>query len=333
MKATGMKHEELVQALGPLGGLYAQPEVQRILVDAPRQVLVERGGRLEPSGVRFDSPEALEAVIEAALALAGVARSLGETIYEARLVDGARLLAVLPPTAPNGPYLVIGKLVVPTLTWEQLLEFGSVTPGELELLQSAIRARRNFLIAGGTASGKTTVANLLAESIPEQERLVIVEGVHEMQIRSPRAIFLEADEASGPSLSALLSAAARMRPDWLVVGELLGAESMRAMEIFSRGHNGMTTIHADSAEDALARLEALCLMANLGLGLNEIRTLIAAAIQVITYQERLPNGKRRLTHIVELRGLENGRYVLQPLWRYNPQNDQIEPTGLAASWA
>ncbi len=327
-----MEHDELVQALGPLGTLYEQATVQRILVDAPGTVLVEQQGRLEESEVRFESPEALNTVIEATLALAGVERLQGETICEARLADGARLLVVFPPTAPDGPYLVIGKLVVPTLTWEQLIEFGSITPQAQELLQSAIHARRNLLIAGGTNSGKTTVANLLAQSIPEGERLVVVEGVHEMQIRTPRAVFLESGGNGEPSLSELLSVAARMRPDWLVVGELLGPEAMRTMEIFGRGHNGMTTIHAESAEEALARLEALCLMANLGLGLGEIRTLIAAALQVITYQQMLANGKRRLTQIVELRGLEGGRYVLQTLFRYDPQSGRIEPTGIKPSW-
>jgi len=318
-------------ALGPLGSLYADPDVLEIMVDSPDRVLFERQGTLEDAGIRFDSPEALRTVIDATLALCGVKLEPGQTIADTRLSD-ARLLVVLPPTAPQGPYMVIRKLPVSILTWDKLFEFGFITRQALDLLQSAIRAQINILIAGGTGSGKTTLANLLAESIPSEERLVIAEGAREFRIRHPRAVFLEAGGPANLSMAELLRTAAKMRPDWLVIGKMVGPEALHALEIMSRGHSGMTTIHANSPEDALARLEAMCLMANLGLGLSEIRGLIAAAFQLITYQSWLPDGKRRLIQITELSGLEHDRYVLQPLMRFTPDTDKLHSTGVKPGW-
>jgi pilus assembly protein CpaF len=265
--------------------------------------------------------------------LGGVTLGLAQTIGEIRLPDGvARMLTVLPPTAPAGPTLVIRKLIVPTLSWEKLIGFGAISQPALDLLRSALHAHKSILVSGGTGSGKTTVLDLLAESIPPEERLVVVEEVHEIQIRHPRVVFLEAAAPVRVPMADLLSTAAKMRPDWLVIGELWGPEALRAVEILSRGHEGLTTIHAESVENALARLEMLCLMANVGLGLGEIRNLIASALPVITYQQRLASGARRITQIVELCGLEHDRYVLQPLVRYNPETDAIEATGAQPSW-
>ena len=327
-----MVEKDLLKALGPLAPLYSDPEVLEIMVDAPERVLVERSGRLEQAGVRFESPEALRAVIDAALALGDVRLAPGQTVGDARLSGAARMLAVLPPAAPQGPCLVIRKLHPVTLTWDQVIELGFITREALDLLQGALRAHVSVLIAGGMGSGKTTVANLLAEDIPPQERVLVVEEVHELQIRHPRAVFLEAAGPDKPTMTDLLSAAARMRPDWMVIGELYGPEAMHAFEIASRGHPAITTTYANSPADALARLEALCLMANLGLGLGEIRALVASAIQLITFQQRLPDGRRKVMQIVELRGLDNERYVLQPLFRYDPAQDKLEPAGARPAW-
>jgi pilus assembly protein CpaF len=331
-----MTDKDLLAALGPLAPLFSDPQVIEIMVDAPDRVLVgrqeQKGEELQDASVSFSSHEALQSVIEAILGQAGVEPAAAQTIITARLGDQARMLVVFPPTAPHGPHLVIRKLVIPTLTWEQLIEFGAVAPQTLELIQAAIQARANMLIAGGPGSGKTTVASLVAGLIPAEERLIVVESAHELQIQHPRAVFLETGDAAELSLSDLLSAAAKMRPDWLVIGELIGPEAMRALEIINRGHSGMTTIHATSPEDALARLESMCLMANLGLGLGEIRALIASALRLITYQEMLPDGRRKIMQIVELCGLENERYVLQPLFRYDLAAQRFESTGIKPSW-
>jgi len=328
-----MNEKELLTALGPLALLYSDPAVLEIMVDTPDRALVERGGRLEDAGIRFDSPEALRAVIDATLALAGVELAPGQTISDVRLTDGARMQVVLPPTAPHGPCLVIRKLTIPLITWDKIIEFGAITPEALDFLRSAVCAHVNILIAGGPASGKTTIANRLAECLPPEERMVVVESVHEMQIDHLRAVFLEAAGPAELTMTDLLSAASKMRPDYIIIGELNGAEAMRALELMRTGHSALTNTHANSPEDALTRLETMCLMANLGLGLGEIRALIASALQLIVVQLRLPDGRRRrVMHIVELRGLEDSRYVLQPLFRYDPASDKLEPTGAKPSW-
>ena len=180
-----------------------------------------------------------------------------------------------------------------------------------------------------------TLANRIAELIPAEERLVIVETDHELQIHHPHAVYMETTQSSGNpgiSMPELIHTGTLMRPDWLIIGELTGPEAMQAIEVLGRGHSGMTTIHGNSLEDALMRLETMCLTANLGLGPIEIRNLIAAAIQLICYQKRLPNGKRKIIEIAELRGVENGQFILERIFRYDLSKDRLEATGTKPSW-
>jgi pilus assembly protein CpaF len=330
--------EKILAALGPLAELYADPAVLEILVDAPESVLVERGGRLVQADVRFESAQAIRALIDGLLALNEESVRPGETILPIRFPGGeARGMAVLPPTALQGPCLTIRKLMnIGWISWEQLIEWGSVTQAAVDCLRRAVLAPVNILVAGGTGSGKTTVANRVAEMISPEERLVIVENFHELQIRHPRAIYLEANGqpagGAGVSMNELIATGAKMRPDWLIIGELHGPEAMRAVEVLGQGYSGMTTIHGNSLEDALARLEAMCLTANMGLGLLEIRGLIAAAVQLVCYQKHLPNGRRMIIEIAEMRGVENGQFVLERLFRYDAQQDSLDATGVKASW-
>lgn len=323
--------EKMIQAaLAPLEPLLSDPDVQEILVDAPDRVLVERRGQLEVSGVTFPSPEAVRAAIEAALSLGGTTFAPGQTVADTRLSDGTRVLGVLPPTAVGSPYMVLRKFYTRAMTWEKLLSYSSITHEGYELLMGAVRAPVNILVTGGNGSGKTTLLNLLAESAPAHERLVVVGEAEELPVTHPRRIHL----ASSAALSAidLLSTAAKMRPDWIVFSELRGAEALPLLQIFSLGVSGMTSLHATSAAEALARLEALCLMANLGLGLAEIRAQIVSAFRLITCQRRFPNGSRRLTEITELLGLEDGRYLLQPLMHENAETGQLARTAAKPSW-
>jgi pilus assembly protein CpaF len=320
-------------ALAPLEPILQDGSVSEIMIDGPDRVLVERKGRIEDTSVKFASAEALRAAIDAALALGGEAFAPGQTVCDARLSDGSRILAVLPPTAPDGPYLVLRKFFTRGMTWERLFEYNSVSREMYDLLNSAIRARRNMLVAGGTGSGKTTVLNLLAESVPAEERVIVVGDRGELPVNHPRRIHLEPNRRAGLSQTDLLLTAAKMRPDRLVCTEFMGAEAIHALQLANTGHDGsLFTIHANSAEDALARLEAMCLMADLGLGLGEIRAMIASAVHVITCQQRLPDGSRKLTQVTEVLGLENDRYVLQPLMRYNPETGQFERTLAKPSW-
>ena len=328
-----MVKNEYLEALGPLAPLYQDPQVHEIMVDAHDKVIVDRMDRLVDAGVKFESPAALRTVIDTLMALGGIKLGPEQTSGHLRFPDASRCLAVIPPTAVDGPYLVIRKTRSGHFSMDDLIGFGSITEEQYALLKSALQTRQNILIAGGTGSGKTTVANVLTDDFPDDERVVVVELVYELQPRLERFVRLAADSSPDHSMDDLVNLAAKMRPDRLIVGELHGPEAFQTLNIFNMGYDGsLTILHASSPEDALARLETMCLMANLGLGLNEIRTLIASALQLITYQERLPDGSRKLTHIVELCGLENGRYLLQPLFRYNPETKRIESTGIQPSW-
>jgi pilus assembly protein CpaF len=329
-----MSNQSILTALGPLAPLFEDPAVTEIMVDSAERVTFECKGKIEDAAIRFDPPETLHTLIDNVLGLAGASLAPGETIKDVRFPDNrSRALIVLPPTAVTGPYLVIRKTIFAEVTWDLLFQYGSMNQETHELLKAAILARANILVAGGPGSGKTTILNRLAELIPPDERVVIVEAAHEFQISHPRAIYLEA-HATGITMNDLLEASTKMRPDRLVISELMGSEALHVLEIFNRGHDGcMTTIHSMGTEDTLTRLEAMCLMANLGLGLCEIRTMIASALQMIVYQKLLPNGKRRIIDIVELRGIQDERYILQPLMRYNPENDKMELTGVKPSWA
>lgn len=325
-----MNQQKILTALGPLAILYSDPSVTEIMVDAPDRVLVERSNGIEPTDVRFSSAEDLAGAMLALLDACGSSRQPDQSVCEMRFPDGsARALAVFPPVALAGPALVIRKLSTRRITWEEMMDFGFANQAIYEFFQAALRAPANILIAGGTGSGKTTFANRVVELIPASERVVVAEAYHEFTFQHPRAVFLEAT-GSNISMPELILTAARMRPDWLVVGELLGPEALTLLEVFGRGHSGLSTLHADNAQDALARLEAMCLGANLGLGLVEIRSLICSAVQVISVQHRIKTGARRITEIVELRGQEDGRYVLQPLFRYDPATDQVNQVGQAS---
>jgi pilus assembly protein CpaF len=243
------------------------------------------------------------------------------------------MTAILSPTAIGGHSVVFRKWMTRQLTWEKLFEFNSITPEARDLLRSALEARLSLLVAGGTSSGKTTLANRIVELVPPEERIVVVERTHEYQFDQPRAVFLEADATPGLSMNELLEAATKLRPDRLVIGELSGAEAMTVMRILGNGYTGITTLHADNLENALTRLEAMCLMANLGLGLGDIRQAIVSALQLVMYQECLePNSNRKVTLISELRGLENGHYILQPLMRYDPESGRLVTTGAKPGW-
>jgi pilus assembly protein CpaF len=333
-KEIKMDTKNLGTALGPLAPLYFGPDVLEIMVDSCDRTLVEKERKLIDAEVKFDSPEAIQAVVEALLALTGKQLNPEETVVHIPFPESqARAVAIFPPTAIQGPHLVIRKLMNTSwISWENLLEWNSISQEAYEFLQKTMRSQVNVLVVGGTGSGKTTLANRIAELIPAENRLVIVENFHELQIQHPRTVYLEAVTAPNVSISDLIRTGSIMRPDWLIIGELTGPEAMTAMEIMSRGHTGLTTLHANSPEDALARLEGMCLMANLGLGLEEIRVLIAAAVQLITFQRHMPDGSRKMLEIVELRGVENGRFVLERLFRFDPQVEKLASTGVIPGW-
>lgn len=329
-----MSQKKLLKAFGPLASLFDDPDILEIMVDGPERVTIQKYGReIEDAEARFQSNESIKEMVQAVLEAVGVELEEDKTIYDVRLGDNSRMMAVLAPTAINGHSVIFRKWMTRQITWEKLLEYRSVSPEALALIRSALKAQINILVAGGTTSGKTTLANRIIELIPPEKRIVAVEQTHEFQFDHPRAVFLEAGSGLRAGMNELLTAGSKLRPDCLVAGELLGPEAMRVMQVFSNGHWGLTTIHASSAENALTRLEAMCLMANLGLGLDDIREMIVSALRLILYAEYLPpHGKRKITKIVELCGLENGRYLLKPLMRYHPDSDSFEMTGEKPGW-
>ena len=308
------------------------PQVMELMIDGTERITVEKRGKIEDTGLRFKSNNDLKALIKEALSMAGIEMQEGGPVYEVRFSDNSRMVAILSPTAIEGHCVIFRKWMTRQITWDKLFEYNAISPETRDLIQSAIHAHVGILIAGGTNSGKTTFANRVIELIPPDERIVAAEESHQYQFTHPRAVFLEAQGTPNMTMSSLLTAASKMRPDWLVVGELEGAEAMRTMQLFSTGNNGLTTIHANNAGNALTRLESMCLMANLGLGLDDIRQIIVSGLRLIAYQERLSNGQRKVVQLVELKGLENGRYMLQPLMRHNAEKDVFEMTGAKPGW-
>jgi pilus assembly protein CpaF len=320
-------------ALGPLEALFVDPWTTDIMVDAPDRVFVARKGKLQDAGVAFASADDLLDTINAIAALGGLALDSQRTTAELRLPDGSRMAAIVPPTAVHSPCLTISKLVNSRMTWDMLVDLGALTREAVGLLQHAVQARVSTLVVGGAASGKTSVLNLLVGSIGGQERVIVVQDRHELQFDHPRAIFLEAGGSAGLSVEQVLQTATHLRPEWLVLNSLHGAEAWSYLNILSLGHSGLAGMHATSDVDALQRLEAMCLMANTGLGLSEIRAMIAAALSLIVVQRRMPDGQRKITQVVELRGVDHDRFVLQPLLRLNADTGTLETTGIAPQWA
>ena len=307
-------------------------EITEIMIDGTQRITVEKRGKIEDTGLRFQSDDEVKAVIRETLKMAGTDLEEGQTLYDVRLGDNSRMMDILSPTSIHCHRVTFRKWMKTPITWEQLLEYNAISPEGRDLIQRALQAHVSILVIGGTGSGKTTILNRIAELIPSDERVVIVEQAHELQFDHPRSIFLEAGATVAVELSDLLTAGSKMRPDWLVIGELNGSEALRAVQLMGNGHNAITTVHATSAENALTRLEAMCLTANLGLGLDEIRQAVVSALHLIVYQERLPDGKRKILQMVELKGLEDGRYILQPLMRYHAENETFEMTGAKPGW-
>jgi pilus assembly protein CpaF len=326
------KKSSTASPFGPLQKLIDDPAVSEIMVDLPDRVLAEKKGQIKKTNVTFDSKAALRKTINEVLAMGGAKFKAGQTVCETRLPDKSHVVAVLPPTATTGPCLVIRKFFKNKMTVEKLIEYEAVSEEVMALLRSAVHNRLNILVVGDAGAGKTTVLNVLTGYIPKDERVIVVEAMPELQTLAPWQLCLNA-EATGMSLTDLINTAIKLRPDRLIFGEIRGPEAIRIMQVMSIGHDGgLTCIHATSAEDALNRLEAYCLMSNLGLGLDEIRNLIASSLNLITVQHYLPGGKRKITDVVEIRGLDKDRYILQPLMRYNPETDKFEKQPVEPGW-
>ncbi len=304
-------------------GLLEDEQVAELMVDGPDQVYVERQGRLEETGICFADEAAVVDWANGLLTRHGwPPAGEGRPWSEGRLGDGSRMLVVLPPVAVQGPSLVIRKFPATEMTFEQLLEYGSLDEAILDFFRVVMQARLNIIVAGGTASGKTTLTNMLTELMPQGERLIAVERTNELRLRHERVVYLEAQAARAVGadeveLSELLQVASRLRPDRMIVGELMGAEALEVLRLMNMGHEGtLTTIHAKSPRDTLARIEKMATMAEPSLTLPVIRAEIAEALDLIVQVNRLEDGSRRVVSIVEVQGLKGDHIQLQDLFTW-----------------
>jgi len=311
-------HEVL--GLGPLEPLLADTSINDILVNGHKHVFVERSGRLESTSVRFKDDAHLMKIIEKIVSRVG--RRIDESVpmVDARLADGSRVNAIIPPLAIDGPSLSIRKFSKDPLQLYHLVEKRSLTPEIGELLRAIVQARLNVLISGGTGTGKTTLLNIMSGFIPNNERIVTIEDAAELQLRQDHVVRLETRPANieGKGEIAqreLVKNALRMRPDRIILGEVRGAESLDMLQAMNTGHDGsLTTVHANTSRDALTRIETLVSMAGLNLGTKAMRHYLSSALDVIIQISRLSDGTRKLVSLQEIVGMEGDLITLQELF-------------------
>lgn len=304
-----------ILGFGPLETLLNDPEISEIMVNGPRQIFVERKGKLTKSDVIFNNDEHVLRVIDRIISPLGRRCDESSPMVDARLPDGSRVNAVIRPISLVGPCLSIRKFKKEGITVEDMIRFGSLTREMAEFLSACVRARLNVVVSGGTGSGKTTTLNALSSFIPEDERIITVENAAELQLRQEHVVTLESRppnvEGKGEiTIRDLVINCLRMRPERIVVGECRGGEALEMLQAMNTGHDGsMTTLHANTPRDAIARIETMVLMAGMDLPVRAIREQIAAAVNLIVQQARLKDGSRKITNITEVQGMEgDGRY-------------------------
>lgn len=309
-----------VVGFGPLQSLLDDPTINEVMVNGPRQVYIERRGQMELSDRIFLDDAHVQRIIERIVAPLGRRIDEGSPLVDARLPDGSRVNAVIPPICLQGPSITIRKFSKKPLTVQTLASYGSLTQPMADFLQGCVEARLNILVSGGTGSGKTTTLNALSGFIPHRERIVTIEDAAELQLQQPHIVSLETRpanlEGKGEiSIRTLVKNSLRMRPERIVVGECRGGEALDMLQAMNTGHDGsMSTLHANTPRDTIARLETLVLMSGTELPARAIREQIAAAVHLIVQQARLQDGSRRITHITEVQGMEGENVVLQDIF-------------------
>jgi len=335
-----------VLGLGPLEPLLRDPEISEIMVNGAKQVYVERKGKLHVAPVEFQDDAHVVHVIERILSSTGKTIDESSPLVDARLLDGSRVNAVIPPATITGPLLTIRKFVADRLTADDLIAMGSLSAKAREILDACVHAGLNIIVSGGTGSGKTTMLNVLSSAIPADERIVTIEDPAELSLRQPHVVRLEAraEDKNGNGIHQrdLLKNALRMRPDRIIVGEVRSAEAFDMLQAMNTGHDGsLSTVHANTPRDAIRRIENMVMMAGFELPVRAIREQIASAIDLVIQIERMRDGSRRTVAISEVVGLEDQTVTMQDLFlfqHYGEDEDgriigDLEPTGLRPSFA
>jgi pilus assembly protein CpaF len=320
-----------VFGLGPLEPLLEDPGVSDILVNGHRQVYVERKGLLDLTSVRFHDDAHLLRIIDRIVSQVGRRVDESNPMVDARLSDGSRVNAIIPPLAVDGPLLSIRRFSTDKLGPADLVERGALTPGMMMLLEAAVRARLNIIVSGGTGAGKTTLLNALSVFISPKERIVTIEDAAELQLKQPHLARLETRPPNLEGQGAvrqrqLLINSLRMRPDRIIVGEVRGEEALDMLQAMNTGHDGsLTTVHANSPRDAISRLEVMVSLANANMHLTAIRQQVASAVQILIQASRLSDGSRRVTSITEVTGIETDIVTLQDIFVFEKRG--LSPEG------
>lgn len=311
-----------ILGFGPIEQLLQDPTVNEIMVNGPHQVYVERKGKLELSAVTFYDDAHVLHIIEKIVAPLGRRIDESQPMVDARLPDGSRVNAIIPPLALNGPTLTIRKFAKIPFKVEDLVGFGTLTTEMSEFTNACVKARLNIIVSGGTGSGKTTTLGVISAFIPEDERIITIEDAAELQLRQTHVVTLETRPANiegkgAVTIRDLVRNALRMRPERIIVGEVRSGEALDMLQAMNTGHDGsLTTGHANTPRDMLSRLETMVLMAGMDLPVRAIREQISSALDVIVQQSRLRDGSRKITHITEVLGMEGDVIVLQDIFRF-----------------
>jgi pilus assembly protein CpaF len=330
-----------ILGLGPLEPLLRDETLTEVMVNGPQQVYIERDGKLELTNVTFQNDEHVMRIIQRIIAPIGRRVDESSPMVDARLADGSRVNAIIPPLSLIGPVITIRKFAATPFTVDDLIRFGTSTPEMFEFLEACVKARLNIFVSGGTGSGKTTMLNILSSFIPDDERIVTVEDAAELQLRQEHVITLESRPANIEGKGAipireLVRNALRMRPDRIVVGECRSGEALDMLQAMNTGHDGsMSTGHANTPRDMLSRLETMVLMAGMDLPLRAIREQISSAVDLIVHQNRLKDGTRKITHITEVQGMEGDVIVMQDVFVFEQTGmnegkieGRLKPTGI-----
>jgi len=330
-----------ILGLGPLQPLLEDDTISEIMVNGPKNVYIERKGKLHRVPVTFENNDHVMRIIDRIVAPLGRRIDESSPYVDARLQDGSRVNAVIPPISLVGPVLTIRKFSKNPITIEQLIQFGSVSAEAVQFMKACVEARLNVLISGGTGSGKTTLLNVMSSFIPDDERILTIENAAELQLRQEHVVTLESRppniEGRGEvNIRDLVINALRMRPERIIVGECRGGETLDMLQAMNTGHDGsMTTAHANTPRDALARVETMCLMAGMDLPVRAIREQVSSAVDLIIQQERMRDGTRKVTAVTEVSGMEGDVITMTDIFVFEStgmENGKIigrlRPTGL-----